>query len=337
MLFSKKHVKVNPRCLVNTVDFSKPDLVCPDFPNKLFFYQLHMNYQEFLSTVQAQLSLRIETDVSLDIQSFTKNNGTKYDGLVILRPGRNVSPTIYLQPYYHRYLDGVCLDEICDDILNTYRTHEPKENFDTGIFTDFSRAGKRIVLRLVNYEKNTELLKQVPYFRYLDLAVIFYCMLHADSDNQANILIRNEHLKYWKISKDELYDLAKKNTPKLLMPQLTPMKNILEEMHVLTEPELMESVPPLYVLTNQYRTNGAAVMIYDGLLQEVSGHLQSDLIILPSSIHEVLLLAADESEHENMSHYNDMVKEVNEFELPDEEILSDHAYYYSRKSNLVLA
>ena len=319
------------------MDFSKTDLVCPDFPNKLLFLPLHMNYQEFLTTVQTQLSHRIESGVSMHIQSFTKNNGTKLDGLVILRPGRNVSPTIYLQPYYHRYLEGVCLDEICEDILHSYRTHEPKENFDTDSFTDFSRAGKQIVMRLVNYERNKELLKQVPYFRYLDLAVIFYCMLHADSDNQANILIHNEHLDYWKITKDELYELAKKNTPKLLMPQLTPMASILEEMHMMTDTDLTENTPPLYVLTNQYRTNGAAVMLYEGLLQEVSGHMKSDLIILPSSIHEVLLLAVDESEHENMTHYNDMVKEVNECQLPDEEILSDHAYYYSRKSNLVLA
>ena len=134
-----------------------------------------MNYQEFLTTIRTQLSLRIETGVTLDIRSFTKNNGTHYDGLVLLHPKKNVSPAIYLMPYYHRYLEGVCLEEICEDILHTYQAHAPEENFDTSYFTDFSRASEHIVMRLVSFEKNQELLKEVPFFRYQDLAVIFYC------------------------------------------------------------------------------------------------------------------------------------------------------------------
>lgn len=86
-----------------------------------------MNYQEFLTTIRTQLSLRIETGVTLDIRSFTKNNGTHYDGLVLLHPKKNVSPAIYLMPYYHRYLEGVCLEEICEDILHTYQAHAPEK------------------------------------------------------------------------------------------------------------------------------------------------------------------------------------------------------------------
>lgn len=181
-----------------------------------------MNYQEFLTTIRTQLSLRIETGVTLDIRSFTKNNGTHYDGLVLLHPKKNVSPAIYLMPYYHRYLEGVCLEEICEDILHTYQAHAPEENFDTSYFTDFSRASEHIVMRLVSFEKNQELLKEVPVFHYQDLAVIFYCLLHASAENQANILIHNHHLNLWKTDKETLYRLAKKNTPQLLPPTAYP-------------------------------------------------------------------------------------------------------------------
>lgn len=134
-----------------------------------------MNYQEFLTTIRTQLSLRIETGVTLDIRSFTKNNGTHYDGLVLLHPKKNVSPAIYLMPYYHRYLEGVCLEEICEDILHTYQAHAPEENFDTSYFTDFSRASEHIVMRLVsvaaqNFCQNfSKLLTKLfgKYFRYL--------------------------------------------------------------------------------------------------------------------------------------------------------------------------
>lgn len=294
-----------------------------------------MNYQEFLTTIRSQLSLHIDADMKLDIRSFTKNNGTHYDGLILLKPDRNVAPAIYLMPYYHRYLEGVCLEEICEDILHTYHAHEPDADFDTSCFTDFSRAGRHIVMRLVSFRKNEKLLKDIPYFRYQDLAVIFYCLLHADADNQASILIHNHHLELWNITKDTLYTLAKENTPKLLKPQLMPMKSVLAEMHLLPESELSEQGPPLYILTNEYRTNGATVLLYEGLLQEIADLFEKDLIVLPSSIHEVLLLAADASDRRELSHYTEMVKEVNASHLADEEILSDHAYYYCRKGNLL--
>ena len=270
-----------------------------------------MNYQEFLTTIRTQLSLRIETGVTLDIRSFTKNNGTHYDGLVLLHPKKNVSPAIYLMPYYHRYLEGVCLEEICEDILHTYQAHAPEENFDTSYFTDFSRASEHIVMRLVSFEKNQELLKEVPFFRYQDLAVIFYCLLHASAENQANILIHNHHLNLWKTDKETLYRLAKKNTPQLLPPQLTPMSSLLKEMQLVAETPLPEAAP------------------------ELSDLFEKDLIILPSSIHEVLILATDENDRQNLDHYTAMVKEVNASQLQDEEILSDHAYYYCRHSHLL--
>ena len=238
-------------------------------------------------------------------------------------------------PYYHRYLEGVCLEEICEDILHTYQAHAPEENFDTSYFTDFSRASKHIVMRLVSFEKNQELLKEVPFFRYQDLAVIFYCLLHASAENQANILIHNHHLNLWKTDKETLYRLAKKNTPQLLPPQLTPMSSLLKEMQLVAETPLPEAAPPLYVLTNTYRTNGATVLLYDDILKELSDLFEKDLIILPSSIHEVLILATDENDRQNLDHYTAMVKEVNASQLQDEEILSDHAYYYCRHSHLL--
>lgn len=287
-----------------------------------------MNYQEFLTNIKTQLSLRIDTSLTLDIQTFPKNNGTQYDGLVILHPDLNISPTIYLLPYYHSYLEGVCLEDIYEDILSTYRSHLPKEDFDTSIFTDYKKAHSRIVMRLVSYKRNEELLKSIPHFRYQDLAIVFYCMLHADEHNQANILIHNEHLPLWNITKDSLYHAAVANTPKLLPYELIPMSSLLGE------PGADDDLP-LYILTNKYRTNGATVILYDGLLNQISGHFQKDLIILPSSIHEVLLIPVDSADEEDLSHYTEMVQNVNDTELADDEILSGHSYYFSRTTGLL--
>ncbi len=287
-----------------------------------------MNYQEFLTTIKTQLTNRIDADVKLEIHPVMKNNGRRCDGLVIMQPDVNVSPTIYLQPYYHRYLEGVCLEDIYDDILSAYFSHLPTEDFDTSAFTDYRRASSRIVMRLVNYKKNEELLEDVPYYRFQDLAVIFYCMLHADKNNQANILVHNHHLSMWNVTVDELRRIAEKNTPLLLPPEFLPMQTLLKEHNDICK-------LPMYVMSNQYRTNGASVILYEKMLQETADLFHKNLVILPSSIHEVILIPVDSADSATLEKYTQMVREVNESQLADDEILSDHAYYFNRRTKII--
>lgn len=152
MQFQSKHAKVNPRCLVNTVDFHLRKRSFRNFPYIHLFsitYELSGIFNNDPYTAFSAYRDRCHFRHSFLYQ----NNGTHYDGLVLLHPKKNVSPAIYLMPYYHRYLEGVCLEEICEDILHTYQAHAPEENFDTSYFTDFSRASEHIVMRLVSFEK----------------------------------------------------------------------------------------------------------------------------------------------------------------------------------------
>jgi hypothetical protein len=290
-----------------------------------------MNYQEFLKNIQTQLSVLLP-DADLHIQQIARNNGNFYDGLVIVRGGINIAPTIYLMPYYHRYLDGVSLEDIYADILDTYQNNLPEQNFDTTIFTCFAKVKDRIVMRVINYERNLELLAQVPHFRYLDLAIVFYCLLSSDETTQASILIYNQHLSFWGIDADTLYECAIVNTPNLLPHKMTDMTSILKE--VLGEDVMDETSDiPMYVLTNRYHTNGACVILYDQLLKQLADFFNRDLVVLPSSIHEVLLVPVEVSV--DLAQYDRMVQEVNETQLADDEVLSNHAYFFSRANGLL--
>lgn len=285
-----------------------------------------MNYQEFLTNIQTHFSQCMEENTTLEIRKITKNNGTSYDGLIILRPNSNISPTIYLTPYYQRYLEGVSMEDIYLDIQKTYEKNLPKDNFDTSDFTDYSKSKDKIVMRLVNYEKNKELLTMVPHRRYLDFAIIFYCLLYADKQNQASILIYRQHLEFWGIDEDELYFVATQNTPSLL-PYIC--ENIMELLKI-------ENIAPnnMYILSNSYRTNGASVILYDGLLQKIADQFQSDFVLLPSSVHEVILIPLEKDV--NYSDLSAMVTEINETQVLDCEVLSNHVYVFSRKDGILI-
>lgn len=289
-----------------------------------------MTYQEFKTNTIQVISNKLGSNFQVTLQDILKNNDTHLDGLTILANGCNLSPTIYLNPFYEQYLEGRELDAIYDEILFIYNNHTPKGNIDISFFTDYEKVKERIVFKLVNYERNKELLKKVPHIRYLDLALIFNCLLDSSREGFATILIYHHHLSFWHITVNELYELAVKNTPRLLHYHIENMADIISDIISAGDPCLFEhsyDPLPMYILSNKSKLNGSGCILYENLLAQISAKLHSDLYILPSSIHEVLLIPTNHSK--TSTELTALVEEVNSTQLLPEEILSDHVYHYS--------
>lgn len=299
-----------------------------------------MTYDTFKEQILAGIRARLPL-ASLSIQSVVKNNDVTLDGLTIMENGTNLSPTLYLNYYYEIYQSGSDFSTVLDSILHTYHSNKPRGKIDTSFFTDYSNVRPRIVYKLIHYEKNRHLLTDLPHFRYLDLAVVFYCLVSSSVSGSATILIRNDHLRFWNISAKQLFDTAKENTPKLLAYDLRNMNDLMAELLKSEQPDSSHTdtknedaaLCPMYVLTNQNKLNGASCILYEHLLERFADKLNSDLYILPSSIHEVILIpATSDTSYEELSQ---MVQEVNETQVSPEEILSDHVYYFSRSSRTI--
>lgn len=294
-----------------------------------------MTYQEFKQQICQFLQRKLGSQVQISIQDIIKNNNTHLDGLTILSNQCNLSPTIYLNQYFTQYEEGQSFSNICQDILLVYQQNVPSENIDITFFTDYNQVKSRIIFKLVNFERNKALLKDVPHFRILDLAIVFNCLVESGISGSATILIHNQHLELWDITSDDLYALALQNTPDILKYDLRNMTDVLKEL--LNDTELhafspdIEETYPMYVLSNQHRLNGSICILYQNLLKNFAERLKSDLYILPSSVHEVLIIPAHGAD--SYQELSDMVKEVNATQLCQEEILSDHVYYYSRETS----
>ena len=292
-----------------------------------------VNLKEFVEEVRREVESQLVKDKKVIIQPVVKNNGTVYEGLIILDSVTNVSPTIYLNSYYKRYLDGISMEEIIDDVMQTYEENLPEEDFDISLFKDFSKAKGQIIMKLVNTKSNLELLEDVPNKSFYDLSII-YCVAVSDFMNEyATILIHNEHLTFWGITEEELHDIAIENTPKLLPYYFENMKDILVEAADMNFPQEME----MYVLTNKTRINGAVVIAYKGLLEEIAERLDDNFYIIPSSIHEVLIIPWKSVNAEyTFKDFNEMVEEVNETQLTDDEMLSNHIYFYNKTDGSII-
>lgn len=298
--------------------------------------RIHMNHKEFAKKVQADISDRLGQDYKVCTKEVIKNNGVAMQGLLIHSKGQNVTPTIYLEAFYERYRSGESWNQILDKILTVYRNGIPKEAVNMDFFSDFDRVKGRIVYKLIHAERNAELLAGIPHIRFLDLAICFYYAFSHKTLGNGSILVYNSQMETWKTNTVELLRLAQKNTRRLFGMVLLPMQDLLTEllkgeMDDVSEGDLLDSPKDvsMQILSNRVRMFGAVTMLYPGVLQKLADELQANLYILPSSVHEVILV--EDTGEEDILYLKQMVKEVNETQVLPEEILSDSVYYYDRE------
>lgn len=305
-----------------------------------------MVYETFLQTIKTQLEQQLGSSYTLTLRSITKNNGVILDGLCISRTGEKVAPTIYLNEYFPKVQEGASLDSILKLIMKLYRENTPIPSFDFNNLIDFSFIKDRIVFKLIHAESNAELLKSIPSIPYLDLAIVFYILLDTTKDGQMTSLIQNEHIELWKTDTLAIYEIAKKNTPKRLPATIKTMTEVMYEMAKISlgddfKEEYMEDFMeedinqiPLYVLSNPTGFYGASCMLYENVLNMFAETTGSNFIILPSSIHEILLIPTD-SQSECLD-FSEIVATINVNEVSTEDRLSNQVYYYSKEKDKII-
>lgn len=300
--------------------------------------------EAFAGTVKTAMEAHYGDEYRITIQSVNKNNGLVLTGITILRKDCNIAPTIYLNQAFEQYQEGRTLESICREFIRVYEEHKVETDFDVSCVTDFSKVQSRICYKLINAEKNEVLLTDVPHILLEDLAVIFYILVSSDVEGTGTVTIRNNMLELWNVNADTLYELALANTQRLFRGTVQSMANVMMDIlsKQMDEESAMEffdmmvgedDVIPMYVCTNTMKLNGAGVILYNGLLQEFADRVGSDVFILPSSIHETLLIPANADM--DAEYLRDMVRTVNRTEVAPDEILSDSVYRYNRLTDRV--
>lgn len=287
-----------------------------------------MTYELFKATLLEELKGHFPPGTAITFQSIPRNNRSPLEGLTILEKGQNIAPTIYIQTYYEKIAAREWdFPQAYSRILEDYYAYRPKEPIDVSFFQEFSHIQNRVMFKLIHYNRNRELLRQIPHIPFLDLAIVFYCLLYFEPAKSATILIQHSHMKLWKLETGQLWELAQKNTPAMMEKSCEPLSQLLSGFPLQEQPSFSSPLP-IYVLTNRQRLYGAACILYQDLMYQLSQKFQSDFYMIPSSIHEVLLIPATSEMDPAM--FNQMIQEVNETQLEPEEILSDHVYYYNR-------
>lgn len=184
------------------------------------------------------------------------------------------------------------------------------------------RETKHIIYHLIHFDEKDKELSERPYLLLEDMAIVFDMF---DSEHQSIQRIDHKRTNEEQWSEQFLWKMAKKNTMQLLPAKLEPVyKNF--QGH--TEER------PVFVVSNEIERYGAGVICYEKFLDEISRKYNKNLYLLPTSIHEMLLLFDDgEDQAEELLHILDKSNQ----QLNKEELLSDNVYYYEKYTGELIA
>ncbi len=293
-----------------------------------FYERMNMDIKEFSANMKIAVSSILGEGYEVEERLIQKNNGIELDALVIRNEEEPLAPTIYLKKYYENYLDGESIRDGAARLAEDYRDAVPKEKTDMSFFGDYEKVKNGLSYKLISAERNGSLLKKVPFVPFLDLAIVFYYSLDISGIPDGTILIRDVHLDMWGIDRDTLIEDARKNGPELLPGRCRDMFSVLSGMKQGFERDFddTEDLPLMYVVSNTKMINGASAMLYPGVMSELSCRLGRNLYIIPSSIHELIIIPDDGLE--DIKGLKDMIYNINRTQVEPQDVLSDSLYYF---------
>ena len=296
-----------------------------------------MNKEQFTKELVEVIQLRLGESYSVEHHYVTKNNGIQLLAVVIREKHQTVCPTIYIDGYYEEYRKGKDLLIIAKDVIDIYITHSPKDEYD--FVGNIGDMHDRIMCKLVNTEANKLILDNAPHKDFLDLSVLYYIDYGTDEDGYHKMLtITNMIMELIGLTPSKLDELATANMARLSKPRIESMLSIMLKASGMDDvfgvSDFIEDDNNMYVISNESKFHGAVSILHQDILKDFATQMNTDTIwILPSSIHEMILVLNDGSMCSD--DFNQMIQEVNETEVEPQEVLSSHCYIYNRQTDSI--
>lgn len=292
-----------------------------------------IRFDQFADEVRSAMEVRYPDD-RVEIRRVTKNNGVIYTGITVCNENERIYPTMYLEPFYEETDGGNLTDELIDRMCGIYESRRLGNSLSLDYLRDYSCVRERLRCKLINYEANLELLENVPCRKYMDLAIVPYCIISGGNEDaglpgEASFVVTKANIGMWGVDADRVLNDSISNTLSEEQPSITGMYDMLKRLN----PDLIQASGdeikncPMYVMTTE-GCNGAVSMMYEDYLKDFCESINSDIYVIPSSINEVILVPYGEDTSETM--LNDMVREINMTQLQPVDVLSDHVYYFTR-------
>lgn len=300
--------------------------------------------QNFIDYVKSHIKEYLPTEYQnaiISINEVTKSNDRMLTGLTILLPGEQAAPTIYLEALAEQVERGMPLDTAMKQIAQIQLENYSRVPLNISMLENYEAVRPMLAVQMCDPETNQEYLKGKPYTSCGELAAYYRIQVAADEEGTASVAVTESMMQMWGITKEQLHKDAMQAAHARSPVCLYDMEEVMAESIFSVKPEnlfnreepLDIGFVPIYILTNQDKLNGASVSAQEGVLEKVAELLGTNYYVLPSSIHELLILPDNGSMQ--LSELEAMVREVNATQVAPEDRLSDKVQYYDRETKLL--
>ena len=258
------------------------------------------------------------------------------DGITLVGSGagRSVSPTLYINHMYEHYLETENLQEVLQSAARRMDMAF-KEMPEVGD-VNLEGAKDNIVFQVINTLQNEDMLRDMPHREFQDLSIIYRWVVKVDENGIQSSAIRNNLAEQLGMNEEQLFKCAVENTRRIFPPTVKSMNDVIREMFIsdgmpAEVADMMIGEMPedkmMWVISNDRGINGAGSMLYEDNLHKLAMKLETDLYILPSSVHECIAVSTNVGDPYELA---EMVSEINMGQVALEDRLSNQVYHYDK-------
>lgn len=289
-----------------------------------------MKQQEFYEQIRQVTEKFLGKGYSVSLSQIEKIGFGKLDVLLIKEEKQLMMPTIHLQDYYIRFQRGEEVQTLVKDIVAEYvqkSQYQEKVVEDLDFLNQKEQIEQTIFFRCVSAE---QVLLNIPYRKMLDFSMVYSILVSCNRNNTTFITITEDIRNRYGWTEEELFQLSMKNTCHLFPEQMQSLTEILSREFPDMANALEDDTIGCTVVSNRFNFYGFSVIFYPGILARLAEEKAGNLIIIPSSVHEALVLV--DKRMVNTAEINQMIQFVNHTQVAEEEQLSNQAYYYDRET-----
>jgi len=308
-----------------------------------------MTREKFYSEVEQGIRAYLPEEYkesSVSIMHTLKQNDVERTSISIRMPEETICPVIYLEPFYDAYENGKTMDSILKEIsmVRINSVDDSLRRFDYGAIMDYSYVQGRLQTRLYDTERNAKKLKELVHKNLGDFSAAYSIDMGGDANHSMAVMVKPELFMNWGITEEKLHEDSLKadlgRNPRLcsLFSMIECITEGRQAVNYMEHPELIKKDmdTPMLILTNGTSSFGASLIIHPDIQEKIAECMGGDYYVLPSSVHEVIIVPADGRAELSVRELNDMVRQINETQVAPEEQLSDKVQYYDSRKRVLM-
>lgn len=294
------------------------------------------NYELFIE--QLTNGIHNFADIPLENIEFTNKEGDRLNITFAEHDDADEVCSVHVDELYTAYQDGAKLNAIINYISNDVLHAKNNNIYDkTKTLMNYDTAKNRLFVRLLNCDRNADVLKNVVHKTLGDIALTVCAIVDDNREDVISTKILKFMVKKWGKTETDIFNEALENTYRATPPRIYKLEEMIFNREY-TGDSFMESCDEDVIskdgmgncLSTTIKTNGAVAVFLPGVAEHLAELLNSDFYMAFTSIHEVMIHNAKKVDPEDLkSVLTDTIRET----IPEEDYLTSRIYKYNRRTH----